>query len=196
MSSINHIKRDIRGDIEKIDNALKEQDSSLLKSIHMEMDGKYQARIEKWGLGQFQWRESHGFYYNSFDLDELRHNLQNMKGKLLGYLQVIELNPLEANSHKETINYYNKNETNIVNQNINVNFNNIEDKIKECESLTDEETKEALKMLNELKTIYESDDCRKVKWEKAKKILGWLLDKSVDIAASYFPVIVSMLSKQ
>lgn len=67
-------------------------------------------------------------------------------------------------------------------------------KIKECESLTEEETKEALKYLKELKEIYESKGNRKSKWEKAKKILIWLADKSVDIAIAFFPIITSILS--
>ena len=61
--------------------------------------------------------------------------------------------------------------------------------------MTDEQTKEALLYLKELQTIFESKESRKNKWEKAKKIVGWLLDKGVDVAISYLPAIVSMISK-
>ena len=63
------------------------------------------------------------------------------------------------------------------------------------EVIVDEQTKEALLYLKELQTIFESKESRKNKWEKAKKIVGWLLDKGVDVAISYLPAIVSMISK-
>ena len=162
----------------------------------MMIDGKYQTKIERWGLSQYGWRDSYGFHYGTLDFDSLKHNLQNMKSKLEGYIQDIDLKPLTINKPTKSINVYNKNENNISNIVSNVNFNTVEEKIKECESLTEEETKEALKYLKELKEIYESKGNRKSKWEKAKKILIWLADKSVDIAIAFFPIITSILSQK
>lgn len=194
MSTINQIKRDVKEDIIKIEEALSKSDEKILCDIHMMIDGKYQTKIEKWGLSQYGWRDTSGFHYSALSYDSLKHNLQNMKSKLEGYLQDIDLKPLTINKPTKSINVYNKNENNISNIVSNVNFNTVEEKIKECESLTEEETKEALKYLKELKEIYESKGNRKSKWEKAKKILIWLADKSVDIAIAFFPVITSILS--
>ena len=116
-----------------------------------------------------------------------------MKSKLEGYIYDVSLKPLSISQPAtKSINFYNNNE-NVINNNLtNINFNSIEQKIRECEYLTDEETKEALTKLKELQKISESNDSRKNKWEKSKKILIWLADKSVDIAIAYFPVLMSI----
>ena len=194
MSTISQIKREVKEDIIKIEEALSKSDEKILHDVHMMIDGKYQTKIERWGLSQYGWRDSYGFHYGTLDFDSLKHNLQNMKSKLEGYIQDIDLKPLTINKPTKSINVYNKNENNISNIVSNVNFNTVEEKINECESLTEEETKEALKYLKELKEIYESKGNRKSKWEKAKKILIWLADKSVDIAIAFFPIITSILS--
>ena len=194
MSTISQIKREVKEDIIKIEEALSKSDEKILHDVHMMIDGKYQTKIERWGLSQYGWRDSYGFHYETLDFDSLKHNLQNMKSKLEGYIQDIDLKPLTINKPTKSINVYNKNENNISNIVSNVNFNTVEEKINECESLTEEETKEALKYLKELKEIYESKGNRKSKWEKAKKILIWLADKSVDIAIAFFPIITSILS--
>lgn len=194
MSTISQIKREVKEDIIKIEEALSKSDEKILHDVHMMIDGKYQTKIERWGLSQYGWRDSYGFHYETLDFDSLKHNLQNMKSKLEGYIQDIDLKPLTINKPTKSINVYNKNENNISNIVSNINFNTVEEKINECESLTEEETKEALKYLKELKEIYESKGNRKSKWEKAKKILIWLADKSVDIAIAFFPIITSILS--
>ena len=193
MSLLNQIKREVKVDIIKIDEALKQTDEELLRDIHMLIDGKYQTKIEKWGLSQYGWRDTYGFYYGSLSYDSLKHNLQNMKSKLEGYIQDINLKPLTINqASTKNINFYNNNENNVNNYLTNINFNSVEQKIKEFESLTEDETKDALVKLKELQKIYESNESRKIKWEKSKKILIWLADKSVDIAIAYFPIIMSI----
>lgn len=192
MSTINQIKREVKADIIKIEEALNSSNSELLRDVHMMIDGKYQTKIEKWGLSQSYWRDSQGFIYAALDYSSLVHNLKNMKSKLEGYIQDIDLKPLTVNQPTKSVNFYNKNENNINNNISNVSFYSIEQEIKECESLTDEETKEALQKLKELEKIYNSGESRKSKWEKSKKILIWLADKSVDIAIAYFPAIMSI----
>lgn len=193
MSSLNQIKREVRSDIAKIEEALKQTDEEILRDVHMLIDGKYQTKIEKWGLSQYGWRDTFGFHYGLLSYDSLKHNLQNMKSKLEGYIYDVSLKPLSISQPAtKSINFYNNNE-NVINNNLtNINFNSIEQKIRECEYLTDEETKEALTKLKELQKISESNDSRKNKWEKSKKILIWLADKSVDIAIAYFPVLMSI----
>lgn len=191
--SINSIKRNIRADITTIDETLKQQNYTEIKRVHMMIDAKYQNRIDQWGKSQYGWSGTHGFIYNSLDCNSLMHNLQNMKNKLEGYLQELDLKQLTNNQEpSKSINFYNSNENTINNNLTNINFNSVEQKIKECEALTDEETKEALTKLKELQKICESNDNRKNKWEKSKKILIWLADKSIDIAIAYFPIIMSI----
>ena len=196
MSSINKMKREIEIDIEIIEDALASNDYTCERNAHMKIDSKYSSKIKNWGFSQYGWREDMGFIYDRLSSNSIEHNLINMKSKLEGYLQDVDLIFLRTQSNNQEGVIINNNNTNI-NSNVNNNFDFklIEKKISENESMTDIETQEALKKLKELESIYKSNESRKQKWEKSKKILKWLADKSVDVAISYFPIIVSMFQK-
>lgn len=196
MSKINQMKRDVDKDINDIKEILKSKDCNALLDIHKYMDGKYQSKIETWGLSQYGWLDKLGFDYTLIGTEGIIDNLRNMIGKLEGYRQDIELNAYKmmCGSSGKNINIYNTNSNNNINNNV-IDFSILEKHITNNETMTDEQTKEALSYLKELQIIFESKETRKTKWEKAKKIIGWLLDKGVDVALSYLPTIVSMISK-
>lgn len=73
-----------------------------------------------------------------------------------------------------------------------LDFDMISNNIKNMESLTSEETNKILEIIKELKTIYNSKESRKGKWEKVKKIALWTLDKSVDVAIQILPILIEI----
>lgn len=194
MSLQNQIKRDIKNDINEIANVVNNEKVSFeqLKKLHIKMNGKYQTKIENWGKSMYNWRDRHGFDYNYIGIESLSENLYTMKSKLEGYLQDYDLKLTESfKANKPLIYNYNNNENNNVNSNkieMKLDFNIIKETIKNMESLTNEETEETLKRIKELENIYKSNDIRKNKWEKAKKVATWLLDKSVDVAIQILPI--------
>ena len=200
MSKINQMKRDIEKDINDIKGILKDRDSNALLDIHKYMDSKYQSKIKTWGYSQYGWSDKLGFDYDFIGTEGLVDNLKNMIGKLEGYKRDIELDVYRMmnGSSSKNINVYNMNNNTNNNSNVNSNsidFSVLEEHITNNETMTEAQTKEALNYLKELQTIFESKESRKNKWEKAKKIVGWLLDKGVDVAISYLPAIVSMITK-
>lgn len=200
MSKINQMKRDVDKDISDIKKVLNNKDFNALLEVHQYMDSKYQSKIKTWGYSQYGWSDKLGFDYTFMGTEALIDNLKNMIGKLEGYKRDIELDVYKImnGSSSRNINVYNTNTNTNTNNNINnnkVDFSALEKHIINNETMTDEQTKEALLYLKELQTIFESKESRKNKWEKAKKIVGWLLDKGVDVAISYLPAIVSMISK-
>ena len=74
-----------------------------------------------------------------------------------------------------------------------IDFNIIISNINNMESLNKEETTEAIEKVKELEKIYKSNDTRKNKWEKAKKIGIWIFDKSVDVAIQLLPIFLNIL---
>lgn len=196
MSKMNQMKRDVDKDINDIREILKSRDYNALLDIHKHMDGKYQSKIETWGLSQYGWLDKSGFDYNCIGTEGIIDNLRNMIGKLEGYKQDIELNTYKmmCGPSSKNINIYNTNNNSNINNNV-IDFSVLKKYITNNETMTDEQTKEALAYLKELQTIFESKESRKNKWEKSKKIIGWLLDKGVDVAITYLPAIVSMISK-
>lgn len=198
MSVSNQVKRDIKNDLEEIEKALSEEKNNYeeLKKVHIKMDGKYQSKIENWGKSMYSWSDTLGFDYNYIGIDSIKENLYTMKSKLEGYLQGYDLKFVETfKSNKPLVYNYNNNENVNSNSNkteINLDFNVINDNIRNMESLTNEETEEILKRIKELEEIYKSNDKRKNKWEKAKKIAIWLLDKSVDVAIQVLPILLAI----
>ena len=59
-------------------------------------------------------------------------------------------------------------------------------------SLTDEDTEEILKRLEELEKVVNSGESKKSKWEKAKPVLKWLADKSFDIGKVILPLFLKI----
>ena len=77
----------------------------------MYIDGKYQSKISNWGLSQYSWNAKLGFDYEFLGEDSLKHNLNNMKNKLEGYLQNYRLLPI-ASSSSPAIKFINNNTNN------------------------------------------------------------------------------------
>ena len=192
MSKINQIKRDIEKDINLIKEVLYNNDYDEMMKIHKYMDSKYQSKINTWGLSQYGWSDDFGFAYELIGKSGISENLENMIGKLECYKQNLDLKAPEIFNGKSSSDvkiYNNNNISHITNI---VNFNSVAQNIKNNESLTEEQTMEALKKLDELKLIYESKDNKKNKWNKIKPILIWLADKSVDVGIGFLPLITSM----
>lgn len=197
MSKQNQVKRDIKNDIIEIEQLINNEQATIedLKKLHIKIDGKYQSKIENWGKSMYNWNDEYGFDYNFAGKESIKENLYTMKNKLEGYLQDYDLKLVGLmNNSKPLVYNYNKNE------NINTNkisamidFQNIYNSINNMESLTTEETEEALKRVKELEVIFNSKDSRKKKWEKAKKVVAWLLDKSVDIAIQVLPILLEII---
>ncbi len=199
MSKINQMKREIEKDINSIKEVLNKDDLDKMMKIHKYMDSKYQSKIDTWGLSQFGWSDNLGFDYDFIGKSGILENLENMIGKLEGYKQNLDLKVYEIFNGKNSsgVKIYNNNKNANANTNTNtnatvVNFSIVENNLKNNESLTEEQTIEALKKLEELRSIYQSKDNKKTKWSKVKPIMIWLADKSVDVGIAFLPLITSM----
>lgn len=197
MSKVNQMKRDIEKDINSIKEVLTNNDFNEMIKVHKYIDGKYQSKINTWGLSQYGWGDNLGFDYELISETGIYQNLENMIGKLDGYRQDIDLKVYENFNGKNSKELKIYNNSNSINTNTNfvtnnVNFNNAVQDIKNNTSLTEEQTKETLQKLEELKTIYETKDNKKTKWTKVKPIMLWLADKSVDVGIAFLPLITSM----
>ena len=89
-----------------------------------------------------------------------------------------------------------------INNNTNTNSNDITlkmsiDEIKENITdntyLSDASKQELLSKLDEIIELQKSKESKTKKWEKAKVILSFLLDKGADIAIMYIPQVLSAI---
>ena len=88
--------------------------------------------------------------------------------------------------------FHNKNNTNSIN--FSMNIEDIKANIEENTYLSDYDKEELLNKLEEIVELQKSKDSKSKKWDKAKKILAFLLDKGADIAIMYIPQILKAIS--
>lgn len=179
----------VKSDKRKIDETLSSNNETTLKSIHMDIDGKYGAYILDWGKGMYSYDMDLGFNYEWLGKESLIHNLTLMKSKLEGYALGFE-NPAQkvySPSNNVNLNVSNTNEVNI-----SVSFEEARYKVEDMTSLTDKETEEIKAKLDELEKIINSKDKKKTKWENAKSILVWLANKSFDVGMTLLPLLLKI----
>lgn len=179
----------IKLDKQKIEEALNSNDVEKMRTIHMEIDGKYGAYVPEWHKGMYGYFEDFGFDHPALSETSLTNNLNLMKSKLEGYALGLE-KPSQKNyspNNSVNVNVSNTNEINIT-----VSFEQARQQIEDMTSLTDKETAEILAKITELEGIISSKDKKKTKWEQAKGVLVWLADKSFDVGMALLPLLLQI----
>ena len=122
-------------------------------------------------------------------------NIKIIKSKLEYLLNRIDNPDLynkQNNSGITISNINNNNNTN--NINFNMSIEDIKSNIDENTYLSDFDKKELLNKLDEIVELQKSKDNKTKKWNKAKKILKFILDKGADIAIMYIPQILKAIN--
>lgn len=164
-------------DIKLIEDALKSSDEEYVKDVHKRIDGRYQACIKKWVNGLYAYDLQHGMSYHSVSLGSLKENLSVMKPKLEAFADDLNANDEMIDKNKINVEVHNNNILSV-----SITFQEAKEKIEEMGSLTQEETLDIQKQIDELERISKENITRKKKWEKVKPILAFALDKGADIA--------------
>ena len=179
----------IKWDKQKIEESLKSNDVERMRTVHMEIDGKYGAYVPEWHKGMYGYFEDFGFDHPALSATSLTNNLNLMKSKLEGYALGLE-KPTQKSyspSNNVNVNVSNTNEVNVT-----VSFEQARQQIEDMTSLTDKETEEILAKITDLEEIINSKEKKKTKWEKAKGVLVWLADKSFDVGMALLPLLLKI----
>ena len=181
-------EKEIELDIGKIDAALKNNNFPELRTLHINLDGKYQSAIADWGKGMNGFHRVHGFIYEQMGSESIRENLTLMRAKLEGFL--FGWNATNRSSASSTNPDVNVTVNNTVN--ISVSFEEARQKIEDMTALSREQTDEILEKIEELEQISKETTSRKTKWEKVKPIIAFVMDKGADVAVAILTLIVQM----
>ena len=190
------VKSYIISDMKEIEDVLNNnvQDLEILKKLHRKVDGKYQTCIKDWSNSMWAWTPNFGFNYELLGVSSLIDNLQTMLYKLSAFAMNLNvLNKEENNMIFQPI--INNNNSNVNNLNIQINFNDIRNKIEKNDSISGDEKADIIDKINELEKVYTSRDSKTMKWSKLKSILIWLADKGTDVAITLIPVIYQILNQ-
>lgn len=121
-------------------------------------------------------------------------NIHILKGKLEYLLNRIDNPELYSNKAEKTININASSSNNISNNiEINLSLDDIKNKIEDNTYLGDNEKNELIQQLKAIEELQKSKDSKSKKWNVAKKILEFILDKGADIAIMYIPQILKAI---
>ena len=131
----------------------------------------------------------YGFIYDYTDINTLKQNLNSMKAKLEGFL-LFQDDKILTQITPNVINTINNNVSNQIS--ISVAIEEAKDRVEDLTALSKDQIDDINEKLDELKTIVESDEKAVSKWDKAKPIFKYIIDKGLDVAKIVVPLIGSM----
>lgn len=184
-------KRELRKDIVIIQGVIKSDDKEDLIEVHRELDGKYGPYIQSWGIGMYNYIPEIGFDYEFASTSALIHNLKLMKAKLEGSM-LFQENSAKMNNSPKVITTINNN--NVINNQIDINIaiDEAKERIEDLTALSKDQIDEINSKLEELRKIADSKDKKATKWEKAKPIFKYIIDKGLDVAKIVLPLIMNV----
>lgn len=167
-----------------------ERDEETGRDLHLEMITKYPTYITNFGLSLYNYSAEFGFNSEYFSFDAMISNLKVIKNKLIAYKSFGYRNGSTKNDNK-SINIENILTAN-QSQNVIISFEAAKKKIENMTALSADETKEIIEKIDELKSIIDSKDNKKSKWQKIKPVLVWLANKSVDVGMTLLPLLLKV----
>lgn len=178
----------IRKDIEVCDNYI---DKNMATRAEVNaLLGKYVMDYPNFNNGIIAYASVPGYETNEIE------NIKIIKSKLeylLNRTDNPDLYSKQSNSAITISNINNNDNSNSIN--FNMSIKDIKLRIEDNTYLSDSEKKELLEKLDKIVELQKSKDTKAKKWDKAKKILAFLLDKGADIAIMYIPQILSAIGK-
>jgi len=179
-------------DIQQCETILNsEYSEQRFKELHIELTAKYSSHINDIGSDMYNcYGDGKSFDTDAMGEQALQHNLFVLKNRLIAFKNYGYKSCTPCGTDK-SISIEN-NLTSTQTQTINISFENVKRQIEDMTGLSDVETKDAIKKIDELKVIVESHEPKKAKWQKAKPILTWLADKSVDVGIAILPLLLKI----
>lgn len=102
----------------------------------------------------------------------------------------VELAKESSAVHNHNIN--NVENKNIINNTMNISFEDARKTINDMSSLPENEIEEIQSKINALEEIVNSKESKCKKWSKAKDIIKWVADKGVDVGVALLPLILKI----
>lgn len=171
-------KQIIDEDIKKCEEEYKIGDKVSRRKLHTTLISKYSTIID-------------GFNKNLRTLlydetgNDTKENIETMRQKLLLFKSMNYQNSYSKDNNGITVN-------NNLATSINISFPEVKKQIENMSSLPEAEIQEILEKIEELREIVESNERKSKKWDKAKNIILWVLDKGVDVGIAFLPLLLKL----
>lgn len=118
-----------------------------------------------------------------------KQNIETMRQKLvlfkaMGYMNIFSK---ELNGPQVSVN--NVNQNTILN---NISFEQVRNDVENMTTLREEEINDILEKIEEIEKLVQSSERKTKKWEKAKPIIMWIADKSVDVGITMLQLLLKI----
>ena len=188
MSYISKMKQEIRKDINTCEELLKKD--YVEGKDFSDLVGKYLTKYPDFSNGLKNYAMSIGGK-NPNQIE----NVRIIKSKLELLEVEIENPTLYQNNGRISNNTFNLNNSNTnINENyFNLSVQDVRKNIDENTYLGDNEKKELIQKLEEIEELQKSRESKNKKWEIAKGIFKFIIDKGADIAIMFIPQILKAI---
>ena len=162
-----------------------------LMDLHEDIVNYYHSKIQGFGKNLYGYNYKDDFYMKDFmGKDSIISNFKAMRSKLQAFYDADCENELQ---HKQepliNATFSNQNTNNMnVDVSIDIVYENAQKEIDDNTIFLDEEIEEIQNKLTELKETVASNESRRKKWDKAKAIFTFALDKGIDVALAFLPM--------
>ncbi len=185
-------------DISSLEQAIYDSENRIPEkvkcAIYQDIGNAYDAYIPNFGMGLYDFiPDSH--FYDEVSGDSLQHNLRTLVAKLRAFIAFGNIESLSIKQNTSPIMIQNNPSFQNINttkneMTFNVSFEYARSAIEDMPGLTAPETDEIISKINEIKVLVEAPEPKKRKWEKAKPIIKWIADKSVDVGMVLLPLLL------
>lgn len=153
-----------------------------LREVHSRMISKYANIIDG-----FADNLQNIFYDENGNIR--KQNIETMRQKLvlfkaMGYTNIFSK---ELNGPQVSVN--NVNQNTILN---NISFEQVRNDVENMTTLREEEINDILEKIEEIEKLVQSSERKTKKWEKAKPIIMWIADKSVDVGITMLQLLLKI----
>lgn len=163
-----------------------------LKLFYSEMINYYQPIIKGLGKNLYGYDSENDLFYTDYILDDdsFRTNLGAISNKLQSFYDTgckYENTQNHSPIFQNTVSSQNNNSIDIK-INVDMVYQNGEKIIDDITTLSDTEIAEIKTHLSELRNVVKRKGSKREKWNIAKKIFIFALDKGCDVALAFFPM--------
>lgn len=190
--------------IEKLDNAQNLSSSDLGRLIEeitrvvfddsevMELCLNYYSSYNEYDdfLSDVQKLKAKLKYKRATIIDENKTTEEHEQREIEKLRLQVELAKESSAVHNHNIN--NVENKNIINNTMNISFEDARKTINDMSSLSENEIEEIQSKINALEEIVNSKESKSKKWSKAKDIIKWVADKGVDVGIALLPLILKI----
>lgn len=175
----------IKDEVSKTSEALKSNNKNMMLEQLISLDGLF-SNMPGWYNSVRSYVEGVGLHWDieAFDIKEIKHDLTIAMNKLISYAQNFQFNQKDSQGINLT-----QNAIQNISLSLDLVISNVYESLDKI-SMSNTEYEQIKLKIDALESLLKEP--KRTRWEKAKDIIKWFADKSVDVFISVLPLIAQL----